>query len=173
VQKKVVAIISIYLLCILIGVIWYVSVHPRADEQIITVNPALVDGNQQLLAELRKINSTDEQTGGFSYFYHRYLLQPYHLFLSYFGRNNSAEQLAFTPEKIRDLQETVTAEDKLQILNIIRKRFTPEEIANLLTFSQGGVTEAEKQEIKTLLQSRLTPEEFNLVNKAYLKYTNR
>ena len=71
---------------------------------------------------------------------------------------------------LKDLQDRVSASDRMRGLNIIRQRLSAEDLRQLETWLKGGVTASEKEEIKNLLSSRLSSEEIAEVKALYLKY---
>lgn len=86
---------------------------------------------------------------------------------------------AYTPNsviseaRLNQLQGEITNEDRMRVFNMVLNKLSAEDVHQLLSWSNGGITPTEKEAIKKLLLSRLSPEEIAEIRVLYVKYQNR
>ena len=75
--------------------------------------------------------------------------------------------------RLNQLQGEITNEDRMRVFNMVLNKLSAEDVHQLLSWSNGGITPTEKEAIKKLLLSRLSPEEIAEIRVLYVKYQNR
>ncbi len=81
-----------------------------------------------------------------------------------------AAKTHYTKDDIKNVEESVTAVDKIGIAAMLMKRLTAADINELKAMLPGGVSAAEKQRAKEIAYKRFNDDEIKVIIDIYMKY---
>jgi hypothetical protein len=75
-----------------------------------------------------------------------------------------------SPEKAKNVQQSMTTKEKAQVTSVLLKKLSPSDIAMFMKMAGDGLTVEEKREAKKVFLQKLTEEEYNQLIAIAAKY---
>jgi len=75
-----------------------------------------------------------------------------------------------SPEKAKNVQQSMTTKEKAQVTSVLLKKLSPNDIATFMKMAGDGLTVEEKREAKKVFLQKLTEEEYNQLIAIAAKY---
>lgn len=81
------------------------------------------------------------------------------------GGGAADQQLAITPEEMRDIKDKLPADEKTNIFNILMTKLPADEMQKISKIMEDGLTESEVQELQQVIAKYVDPDEYKTLMK--------